>query len=600
MKKLKDMKISTKLISSFLVLSLITAVIGGFSVFQMVKMKTDSQNMYQRETKVLPNLAAMIKIVQEIQVEERNAVIWYNNSTKLQEIEEKTKQYITDFEKNEQAFRATSANTDEKRNLKLAKQLFDADLINNANQVIAAAKAGNGAQAQLLLAQGVSTSETLVELYDACLTNRVAESRQINDKSVQTADRMTIVSLTAAFLGVLLSLFLGVRISKVISKPIQELANAAEQFSMGKLDANISYDSKNEIGILANSLKSEFSALKNIVQDISSLLNSMSEGDLTNRTIQDYRGDFAPISFAFEKILKSLNETFQSIEISAEQVSSSASQVSDGAQELAQGAAEQAGSTEHLSESITDISQKAKENSSHVREAILSMRGATDRARESNEQMKKMLAAMDEINVSSCEIKKIIEVIDNIAFQTNILALNAAVEAARAGEKGKGFSVVAEEVRNLAMRSAEAAKHTQSLIEKSAQKVLEGTQIANMTAKALEGVSMQIREADQTVAQIDAASTAQLTAITQIEQSIERVSSVVQTNSATAEESAASSEELSAQADLLRNLLSKFKIKKVGAADFNRNQNLQEEKNLPGNSFESGFPDMLSMDMQVN
>jgi methyl-accepting chemotaxis protein len=212
---------------------------------------------------------------------------------------------------------------------------------------------------------------------------------------------------------------------------------------------------------------------------------------------------------------------------------------------------------------MEEISAQTRQNAQNAGQANGLALSAKSDAEAGNGQMKDMLKAMDEINEESANIYKIIKVIDDIAFQTNILALNAAVEAARAGQHGKGFAVVAEEVRNLAARSANAAKETTALIEGTIKKVEGGTKIANETAGALDKIVNGVTKAAELVGEIAAASTEQAAGITQVNQGIEQVSQVVQTNSATSEESAAASEELSSQAEVLKEMVGKFKLKKA-------------------------------------
>lgn len=350
-------------------------------------------------------------------------------------------------------------------------------------------------------------------------------------------------------------------VSRAIVRPIRQMAQIASELSTGNLNIDkITYKSHDEIGLLATSLQSTIDTLLLYVGDISENLTLMAQGDMTNDITQEYIGDFIPIKDALVDISSSLNQTLGAINSSSEQVYAGAAQVSGGAQALAEGTTEQASAIEQLAATMSEISDKVNSNADNVRAATGYVEQATLGVEQSNRRMSELLTAMDDINTSSSEIAKIINVIDDIAFQTNILALNAAVEAARAGEAGRGFAVVADEVRNLASRSADAAQQTTDLIKRSVDAVAVGTDIAENTAKVLENVTTHTINVKNSMTEIDKASEEQATAISEVEQGIDQISAVVQTNSATAEESAAASEELSSQSSMLRAEVGRFKI----------------------------------------
>ena len=303
-------------------------------------------------------------------------------------------------------------------------------------------------------------------------------------------------------------------------------------------------------------------AIEQPINEAAVVLEQMAAGQLTHHMEGDYLGSYAIIKNSLNDTMNSLNEILGNINDSADEVASGARQVSFGSQALAQGATEQASSMEELNASIDEVAVQTKENAINANQANQLTLTAQQNAENGNTQMQQMLKSMEEINASSAKISNIIKVIDDIAFQTNILALNAAVEAARAGQQGKGFAVVAEEVRTLAGRSAEAAKETTELIEGSISKVSEGTVIANNTAESLNEIVDGVTKVAALVSKIDTASHEQTASINQINTGIDQVSQVVQTNSATAEESAAASEELYSQAELLKNMVSKFKLTK--------------------------------------
>ena len=289
-------------------------------------------------------------------------------------------------------------------------------------------------------------------------------------------------------------------------------------------------------------------------------------GNLSHEIQSTGHDEIGQLSGSFENMRRTMHEAMGEIHTAADQVAAGAKNVSDASVALSQGAAEQASSVEELSSSIAEISSQTKSNAENANRADGITLQTRQHAQVGDEDMQEMLAAMEEINSSSASISKIIKVIDEIAFQTNILALNAAVEAARAGQHGKGFAVVAEEVRNLAARSAKAAKETTDMIESSITKVNDGREIAHKTADALRLIVTNVAEVADLVGSIAKASNEQNLALEQINQGVLQVSQVVQSNSATSEESAAASEQLSAQADRLKATAGRFQLGSLPAA----------------------------------
>lgn len=414
-------------------------------------------------------------------------------------------------------------------------------------------------------------SNNLIETLGAEITNTInGDSTEVNIFGITT--------IVATLLLILLQLVSVFYTTKHIIEPILKLKDAMIVVSKGVLTQKLDLKRNHtEIGQLAGAIEDTKETLSAYIEEISNILQNIAAQNLCVGVENDYVGDFSSIKNSLNTIISSLNQAFGTINQSVEQISDGSEQVAVGAQTLSQGSTEQASSIEELAATINEISEQVKNNAINAQQASEQASSVGNEMMESNRQMQEMIQAMEDINNSSNEIGKIIKAIEDIAFQTNILALNAAVEAARAGAAGKGFAVVADEVRNLASKSAQASKNTSSLIETSLRAVEHGTQLANVTAKSMISAVDGAGKVAETVNKISVASNTQAESITQITIGVDQISSVIQTNSATAEESAAASEQLSGQAQLLKDIISKYQLKESSnIAAFQTNDIIQD------------------------
>ncbi len=406
-----------------------------------------------------------------------------------------------------------------------------------------------------------SASDNLLDCLQQVIDSAQDQADDYYTDGLSTKKLCSTILYALAAVSIVLTLILATRIIKGLTKPIAEIEDAVKAMAHGNMSSEVTYTAKDELGVLAENLRFVLKTLSEYIAHICSRLDSLASGDLTISMDMDYLGEFETIKHSGNKIIDALNDTLGQIHNAADQVASGSDQVSTGAQALSQGTTEQASAVEELVATMTDLSNQVKQTAQNARDVNELIAVTGSEVNNSNEKMASMMEAMTKINDCSSEIEKIIKTIEDIAFQTNILALNAAVEAARAGEAGKGFAVVADEVRSLASKSAEAAKDTTVLIGNSLNAVAEGNQIAKETQDSLIEVVTNAQKIAKNMVLITDATDTQSEGLAQVTQGIDQISSVIQTNSATAQQSAAASEELFSQSSLLKTLVDRFHLK---------------------------------------
>jgi len=565
---MKNLKVSAKLIVSFLIIAILTAIVGVIGIFGMVQINTSFDEMYEMQTVPMPDLAKAIELLQRQRSNMRELIIGsaIDDFDMMDRARASADQSHEDMQKALDSYYLTIKAPEAKKLFEEARDLYEKEFRVGFMRIYDGAKGDIDApDLYTIMREYTAATDKIVENFDICFSMKIDTAANAASDASSMADTLLVIIVVVLVVALIAAIFLAIYISGLISKPLVILSTFMNKAG-NTGDIALSPDDMNVINKFAlvkdeigQTIKGSAAFLQHVT-NIAHELETIANGDLTVDVKMLSSSD--TMGKSLTQMVDNLNNMFGGISQSTSQVSTGAKQVADGAQSLAQGSTEQAASIQELSSSITDIANKTKENAEIAGRTSTLSESIKQNALKGSNQMDDMITAVQEINEASQSISKIIKTIDDIAFQTNILALNAAVEAARAGQHGKGFAVVAEEVRNLASKSADAAKDTGDMIQNSMEKAELGSQIAGETASSLKDIVTGISESSELIAEIARASEEQSLGISQINTGIDQVAQVVQQNSATAEESAAASEEMSSQSSMLEELISQFKLKK--------------------------------------
>jgi len=606
---LNNVKIGTKLISGFLVVAAIAAVIGIAGINSTSKLNDMIDELYEKRlasTSIVDDIALNVALIRVAtrSMQSGDEEMFNRQVNNLRNAQDAIAKNLNDLGSHLDTREAQDLLVDMSRQYKTLN--FDIE-----NLVREAANPKNRVQLDPAFNDALESvrnpsrelSETAAQL--GGLIDQYANAT--NEKSDKIYKSIKTVLVTLLIGGTLLGILIGFFLSRGISSPLKKVVDELHEMSGGNMTTRLNMKRGDEIGIMAKAMD-EFSqhmreeiigtmkkisvgdlsvnvsiagpkddigpALKNTVESLRALiiddggqvLSAAAKKDLSQRMERVYEGEFARMKRNINTVVQNLDDAMTQVYDAVGQVTSASGEISGGAQSLAEGANEQASALEEISSSLEEISSMTKQNADHSNQAKVLVGQAGASVNEANEAMKRMASAIREIKSSSDNTAKILKTIDDIAFQTNLLALNAAVEAARAGEAGKGFAVVAEEVRNLAMRSAEAAKNTANMIEESVKNAEDGVKITQNVAKALDTTVERAGKVESIIAEIAAASNEQAQGIEQVNAAVAQMNQVTQQNAANSQESASASEQLSSQAAELANMVGSFKLSSNGGS----------------------------------
>jgi len=452
--------------------------------------------------------------------------------------------------------------------------VVDPALITAFEEKLSALQAAYTEISQLLSEDKRQEAQDTLKLFEAAAAETAATAQEISaasqakaenfkNQAISQANRSIIIQDILFVVIVLAALLISYKISSMITVPLKKLSQGMQQVSEGHLEIDFDSSRKDELGILSRQLNDTMFHIRQYVEDISYVLGGISNGNISMKVEREYIGDFGAIKKSLNQILDSLNNTIGQLNHCCSQVRTGSESLASNSHMLAQGSTEQTAAVETFQMSLNKVAALTRQDGENAAQVKQISGKAWDVVVQSNHQMDDMVLAMGEIRSSSQEIAKVIKIIDDIAFQTNILALNAAVEATRAGEAGKGFAVVADEVRNLASKSAQAASATTEMVEKSTIAVERGIQVADATVQSMKQVGDNVQTMAELLENIAESTNEQTDAFTHMVDSVSQISEVVHNNLAAAEENSAASAELSEQARVLESLIEKFQTRKT-------------------------------------
>lgn len=553
---MKNLKIRYRMIIGFGFILLLLVVLNGFSLLNLRKLSNQTPDFYNGAHRIELSAVGLMKELHQMDSSVKGLLLGQETSKQEALFQEAQKAASYDIT-------ALTALAEDIRDQQLAA------LQDNLNEVTASyeeirklTSSGSTELAKAELEQHFSP--LIYSMSQEAL--KLSETAEVSAKGIlehsQSQTNRVILTQDIIFaLIVIFALLTAFKMSADITRPIEQLTGKMAEISKGNFSVRIDNGAGDEIGRLSRQIDEMVEHIKGYIYDITDTLGEMSAGNISMEITREYIGDFGAIKTSLNQIVSSLNGVVNHINICGGQVNMGARSLSASSQSLAKGAEEQSLTVEDVRLYLNRVASLTRDDAKNA----VTIKGisvkATDAVSDSDRQMLLMTEAMNRIAESSNEIAKVIKIIEDIALQTNILALNAAVEAARAGGAGKGFAIVADEVRNLAAKSKEAAGNTTIMINKAMSAVDEGIKITGDTAHCLNLVQENVKSMSVLLNDIDASTSEQADAFSQMEASVEHIYRIVQTNSSVAEENSAASEELSAQSDMLEEIIKTFRTK---------------------------------------